>query len=127
VNALVFREFIQMKYSFRAFGGLPIGHERRYFLRDGKVICHHPYWPLDAIKFWQGTPKPINWKFQLHYLNREYKGEIKILTVYAQNIATVLSGYWSVDFCRSTKDGWYFIDCASGEDSWHPECEMITE
>ena len=31
------------------FNGMPVGRERRYFVQDGEVLCHHPYWPLEAV------------------------------------------------------------------------------
>lgn len=126
VKALVFRRYIEMDAAFRAFHGLPISRERRYFVRDGKAACHHPYWPEEAIKFYSKYPanyeKDGGWVHQLDCLNYEETDEVELLTRYAEKIGSVLPGYWSVDFCLSRDGEWYFIDCAKGENSWHPEC-----
>jgi len=128
VDGIAIREYIEMESSFTAFDGLPISRERRYFARDGEVECHHPYWQEDAIRFTDPASEPPNWREFLSGLNYESFDEIDTLTRYAEKIAAVLEGYWSIDFCRcKTKRGqpgkWYFIDCALGTESWHPECE----
>lgn len=129
VEALVFREYIKMDSAFRAFGGLPISRERRYFVECGKVICHHPYWPEGAIEFykWMQVEEPFAWKEALKLLNTESKTEIGLLSTYASQVSNVLEGYWSVDFCRAANRIWYLIDCALGGDSWHPECEKTRQ
>ena len=137
--ALVFREYIPMDSNFVAFhGDLPISPERRYFIRDGKIQCHHPYWVEDAIGKWleskglvrKYTPKilkdnlPDNWKEILAKMNTETRKEVELLSYYAINVAVRLKGYWSVDFCKAKDGMWYLIDCAKGENSYHPECEF---
>ncbi len=125
VEAIVFREYIKMHSTFKAFGGLPISKERRYFVDNGKVICHHPYWPEEAIQFWSwdDTKEPKLWKVLLHEMNREREDEIALLSKYALQVSKVLNGYWSVDFCLAQDGPWYLIDCAQGEVSWHPKCD----
>lgn len=120
-EAICIREYIPMKKAFEAFWGMPINPERRYFIKDGKVLCHHPYWPVEAIKF--HTRKVKNWQNKLEKVNRESKKEIAILTEYTQRVANVFEGFWSVDFCLSATDEWILIDMAEGEKSWHPECK----
>ncbi|KKN21400.1 hypothetical protein LCGC14_0925850 [marine sediment metagenome] len=120
-NALVFREFLYLEDAFVAFDELPISKERRYFIKDGEVICHHPYWIEGAIeKDWRSN-KPKHWRELLSKLNTEHDNEIRFLTVYSNQIAKVLSGYWSVDFAKVLGGNWYLIDMAEGEKSWHPE------
>ncbi|MDD3040413.1 ATP-grasp domain-containing protein [Bacteroides sp.] len=122
-QALILRKYIPLESTFNAFiGQLPIARERRYFARDGKVECHHPYWPENAILKAYGN-KPENWKELLTELNHEDEEEIALLTVYAQKIAGQLKGYWSIDFAKGQDGKWYFIDAAEGERSWHPVCE----
>ena len=121
IKAIVFREFIELDWRFKAFNGLPIAPERRYFIRDGEVVCHHPYWPEDAIKFWRSTPEPDGWREMLREMNRETLSEIRLLKRYARKVASVLDGYWSVDFAKARDGTWYLIDMAEGEYSWHPE------
>jgi hypothetical protein len=121
-KAVVVREYIPMKAAFTAFSGeMPVAKERRYFIRDGKVVCHHPYWPEDAIRFMPGK-EPEGWREKLAQFNRETPEEIGLLIKYASKLAEVLSGYWSVDFAYGHDGVWYFIDAARGELSWHPPC-----
>ncbi len=120
-NALVFREFLCLEDAFNAFDGLPISKERRYFIRDGEVICHHPYWIEGAIEEDWRSGKPEHWRELLSKLNTEHDNEIRFLTVYSNQIAKVLPGYWSVDFAKVLGGTWCLIDMAEGEKSWHPE------
>jgi len=60
----------------------------------------------------------------LKELNTETTDEIEILTGYAEMVARVLDGYWSVDFAYGKNGKWYLIDMATGEHSWHPECKV---
>jgi hypothetical protein len=118
-NSIALREFIDMDTGFTAFWGkMPVNPERRYFVKDGKLICHHPYWIEDAIR----NPSIEDWKGVLKEINKEFSEEIEQLTIYAEQIAKFFEGYWSVDFCRSKDGTWYVIDMARGEDSWHPDC-----
>ena len=122
-SALVFREYIPMATEFTAFGGgLPIGVERRYFVADGEVLCHHPYWIEEAVE--KGRPNDIRWREKLQKLNEETREEIVILSGLARQVARVLPGYWSVDFCLSASGEWVLIDCAPGALSWHPDCAL---
>lgn len=124
VLAFVVREFLEMMHYFTAFrGALPISAERRYFVQDGKVVCHHPYWPKAAIR----RPSVEDWEERLKKVSRETSPEVEMLTIYAQLISQKLPGYWSVDFCMSRDGTWYFIDCAPGAQSWHPDCDKKVE
>jgi len=120
-SALVFRQYIPLASRFTAFSGnLPIAPERRYFVRDGIVQCHHAYWPADSI--W-GASVP-DWQELLALMNKEIRAEIPRLTSYAELVGTVLEGYWSVDFALAEDRQWLLIDCAEGEKSHHwKECE----
>jgi len=152
-KAIVLREFIELDWKFKAFHGhMPVAKERRYFvdnrfLLDGDtVLCHHPYWPIDAIaqdmesalalaKFIEAHDRsieqsklkkllpPPNWKELLEQLNTETLEEAELLSSYARQVVERLEGYWSVDFAHAKDGRWLLIDCASGYDSWHPECE----
>jgi len=121
-KALVFREFLDLETTFTAFHtGMPVAKERRYFVRNGEVTCHHPYWPHDAIY----GASINNWEPLLDTLNKDSDADVKILTTYAKIFYTRNLGFWSVDFALQ-KDGlWVLIDAARGEVSWHPEeCPM---
>ncbi len=143
-EALVFRRFIKLEAKFTAFyGGMPVAKERRYFVRDGIVECHHPYWIHDAIEDWDKRrhtlmarvkripdtqnigDMPKDWREILSELNRETLEEINLLSKYAAEIGKAIGpGYWSVDFAKGKDGVWYFIDMAEGEKSWHPECKF---
>ena len=121
--ALVVREFIQMDTYFTAFWGeMPVNPERRYFIKNHQVICHHCYWIPEAI---EQSKAPIvdNWRELCELMKFESNEEVALLIGYTKIIAEVFDGYWSVDFCKAKKDGrWIFIDMATGERSWHPVC-----
>lgn len=120
-QAIVLRQFVPLEHSFKAFWGqMPVSKERRYFIRDGKVECHHPYWPEQAIIDCYTKDLPDNWRYLLAELNRETEEEISLLTNYAEQLGQYLSGYWSIDFAKGQDGTWYFIDAALGNQSWHP-------
>ena len=124
-RALVFREFIEMDWKFKAFyGNLPISPERRYFIKNGRVVEHFPYWIEDAIEKGVSRNLPENWRELLKEINKETEEEVKLLTKYAEMVAKRLKGYWSVDFCRARDGTWYLIDMAIGEESWKPEIKQ---
>jgi len=120
-KALVVREFIPMASRFTAFSGdMPVNPERRYFVKNGLILCHHPYWIEEAIE--ESKPPSIkNWREVAKELNTETDEEIKLLTSYTKLVAQQFKGYWSVDFCKAKDGRWILIDMASGSRSWHPE------
>lgn len=62
-SAFMLREYLPLKHSFIAFGGLPISRERRYFVEQDGAKCSHPYWPEDAFEHQFNLPE--NWKESL--------------------------------------------------------------
>ena len=123
-QALVFRELLSLCAPFKAFDGLPIARERRYFVDEGKVICHHPYWPEGAIE--QGRKArslPVGWREMLAEINSEDEGETSCLTRMAEAFAENVPGFYSVDFAQKADGQWVMIDAARGELSYHPEHE----
>lgn len=126
IEALVIREYIPMDTKFFAFvGNMPVNPERRYFIRNGSVLCHHPYWIEEAIGEPIHNDLPDNWKELLREANTETDLEWELLNGYARKVAKVMDGFWSVDFCCSKTGDWVLIDMAVGEKSWHPEnCEF---
>jgi len=119
-RALVFREYLKLDWKFKAFSGMPVARERRYFIKDGKILCCHPYWIEEAIKFWRTTKEPENWRDILKQLNTDEIGDKPILRNYAKRVADVLEGFWSIDFAYAKDGHWYLIDMAEGNKSWHP-------
>lgn len=118
VSSFAIREYIEMDSRFEYFWGkLPINPERRYFIYNHKIICHHPYWTAESIKDEQ-------YKDILDEINIESEEEKILLSKYACIIADEFDGYWSIDFCRARTGKWYCIDMAKGEQSWHPKCNL---
>jgi len=117
VNAIIVREYIEPDWKFKAFSGeLPIAPERRYIVRDGKVVAHFPYWFPDAIR----SPSRKDWLEVLQRMNEETQEEISLLTMYAEEIGQKIEGNWSIDFMKGKDGKWYFIDMAREEVSWKP-------
>lgn len=120
-NAIIVREFLKLQSSFKAFNGFPVNRERRYFVMNGIVQCHHPYWIPDAV---EGHTKDKDWKNKLFSLNLESRPEVERLTKYAEEVGKHLDGYWSVDFAWGVNGKWYMIDAADATLSFHwPSCK----
>ena len=117
VQTLYFRKFIELNSTFKAFNKMPIAPERRYFVKDGEVLCRHPYWPEDAIR----NPDREDWKGRLRGVNFQEGCEIYTLKGYATLISETVPGCWSVDFAQAKNGVWHFIDMADARRSWHPE------
>jgi len=118
MESIAIREYIPPAAKFKAFRGLPIAPERRYFVRDGEVVCHHPYWIEDAIRH----PDCEDWQILVAIVNVEAE-EVPLLTGYAEQIARELGGDWSIDFMLGADGIWYMTDMATAMQSWHPPCE----
>lgn len=118
VNAFIFREYIPMDSKYTAFWGeMPVSPERRYFVEDGQVLCHHAYWIEEVI----ARPSVENWRELSREMNEQTRYEIELLKGYAAQVSAAVQGFWSVDFCRARDGRWILIDMAMGEPSWHPE------
>jgi ATP-grasp domain, R2K clade family 3 len=117
------REFVPMVAPFTAFDGLPIAPERRWFVRDGEVLCSHPYWPTDSIRN-PSVPEAHARRLLLD-LN-EFTGdrvELAKMRPAVERVAAAFDGGWSVDFCLAKTGVWYLIDMAEMDRSWHwPGC-----
>jgi len=127
IEAIVVREFIQMDTRFKAFyGEMPVNPERRYFIKDKEIQCHHAYW-TDKEDIEEKTSQgklPKNWKTILDEINFESQDEIDLLSGYSIVVANNIDGYWSIDYCKAEDGRWILIDMAEGEKSWHPsECK----
>lgn len=117
VGAIVFREFLELDYRFRAFQGLPIAPEVRYYIRDGVVEEWFFYWPEDAIEH----PDSKDWKLKLEEMKEVAREYEDVHFRLAEKVAEKFEGYWSVDFARLRDGRWILIDMALGEVSWHPK------
>jgi hypothetical protein len=130
----VARELLPTYGLFTAFDGMPVTRERRYFVRDGQVIGHHPYWPPESLALeWDSMWDPDhtlpthrasvdNWRELLAIVNEETPGEIAELTVLTERVGAAVPGAWSVDWLwvhRPRGDsGWYLTDMAWAEASF---------
>jgi hypothetical protein len=124
MSCIALRRFVLLDSKFTAFADLPIAPERRYFVSDGVVQCHHPYWPMDAIEFRQGYRKADRtWSGLLYIMNKEAQDEVRLLTGYASLLGQKLGGDWSFDFAKTKAGQWIFIDAAWAVESYHdPNC-----
>lgn len=134
-NVWAVRELLPTYGLFTAFDGMPVTRERRYFVRDGAVIGHHPYWPPEALErevdpyFDPDGKVPTHyasiddWRPGLDVVNAESDDEIATLTGMTERVGAVLPGAWSVDWLwvhrPATNDsGWYLTDMAWAERSF---------
>ena len=124
LRAFAVREFLALNAPFKAFGGMPVAAERRYFVNDGEVICHHAYWS-DIANIERGLMTredyPHDWMVRLHEVNHEWPEEVAALTKRATIVAEALPGAWSVDFAQGEHGSWYLIDMAIASRSWHED------
>lgn len=120
-KAIAVREFLELDAAFTAFSGdMPINREFRYFIRDGKIVCRHFYWPEEAFNShparMAGT---ADWKERLLVLSQIGPEESQLLDSYALRVGEVMPEFWSVDFAKGKNGVWYLIDMAVGENSYH--------
>ena len=126
---LVVREYIPMETIFTAFhGDMPINHEHRYFLRDHKLQCQHPYWPKGAFARDEERGLgnlPNGWRRKLDMISKcLHSGNEAVI----ERIGRWFDGWWSVDFSHGADGAWYLIDMARGEVSFHmPSCPYAPE
>lgn len=115
------REFLRTKAAFTAFQQMPVTKERRYFIENGEVTCHHPYWPTEAFED-GGYADEANWPQLLSEINLETDEEIQYLSDQSRIVSRSFPGAWSLDWLF-TDMGWFAIDMALAEDSYHwPDC-----
>jgi len=102
----------------RKYGGMPLVREVRGFVRDGQVVCKHPYWPKQAIIDGGG--------------NASLYAPSSILTTSEEDtvskllhrVGRAVPRAWSVDVL-DTNLGWYVTDMAQAARSFHePTCPL---
>lgn len=113
------RKLIPTKPTFFAFhGDMPIVKERRYFVQDDKVVCHHPYWPSEA--FDSTVVSALNYEELLDEMNFESHEEVDLLSGLSSKVGAALGGAWSIDWLWSEDEGeWYLTDMAEAGQSYH--------
>lgn len=111
----VVRKYLKPDALIFTESNMPVTFERRYFIEDGKVVFHHPYWPEKALL--SQNPTPDNWKELLKITNHESDEEIKYLKELTEKVAVVCPGSWSIDWLKVGND-WYLIDMAEKHKSF---------
>ena len=117
------RRLIPTEPAFFAFGGdMPIVKERRYFMRDAHVLCHHPYWLSDVFR--NCNISTDDWPRLLEEMNSESDQEVGLLSELSSMVGAAIGGSWSIDWLWSEEEcKWYLTDMAEAEQSYHwPEC-----
>lgn len=99
---------------------MPVCREFRFFVRDGEIICRHPYWPLDALE--RGGLDAATAADRYARLIEEPQ-DLARLEAIAAVAGKAVGGEWSVDLLE-TERGWYLTDMAEAAKSFHWEgCE----
>lgn len=107
---------VEVLAYLREYGGMPLVREVRGFIRDGEVICQHPYWPKGAIVRGGGSESLYKAASSLTVVEDAAVEEL------LWRVGQAIPGAWSVDVL-DTKRGWYITDMAEAERSWHwPDC-----
>ena len=116
INGFVLREFLELDTRFTAFHGkMPVAKEFRFFVKDGKYQCYHPYWfPACMVK-----PSIEDWYDELLDMENISEAELEQLIRWTEKIGNAVDGYWSVDFCQLLDKTWAMTDMAIGENSFH--------
>jgi len=120
-NAIILREFLELPHDFHAFNGMPISKEFRYFIKNGEVLCRHPYWFPNCMRH----ADTKDWLTKLKKLQTLTPETQTILDEYALKISRAVEplkapdNFWSVDFCIVAGQGWMMTDMALGNDSYH--------
>jgi len=130
VNVWAVRELLLTEpyFHIKRFGNMPLCRERRYFIENGKVVSHVPYWPYEAIggsnedddgpyRQWCQRDLPANWRELLTQANAEDEAEVALLTDLSERVSERIEGAWSLDWLW-TAHGWYAIDMAEAHKSW---------
>lgn len=129
ITYLVIKEFLYLETAFLAFNDMPVAKERRYFIENKQVLCHHPYWNEFDIEFYHDN-EPMGWEELLIENNIETDEEVSSLTRLAEWFGELIEddGYYSVDFAMDIHGNWYLIDVANGYQSYHNEsCQIFID
>ena len=117
------REFLPVKAMalLPCYGNMPAVREWRLFVRDGKALCHYPYWPQDALQ--EGIGGPVGAASLFKILARSTPElDAECIRLAERAGQAVGGGYWSVDVLEA-RGKLYVTDMALGEHSFHwPGC-----
>lgn len=124
LDVWVVREFIRLQVAFRAFDGMPVAREFRAFMRNGQLICVHPYWPPKSIR----NPDMDDWEPRLARMSRITPEVDRQIRSAISEIAPQFDGSWSVDLCPDIDGRWLVTDMAEMDRSFHwPDCPNCPE
>lgn len=114
MRALVFREYIPLYIGFH-LNGRPVTKERRYYVKDGKVLCH-------SERSWISSDRvstPAEYRPMLKEINTETEDEVKLLTEMAEEFSRRVPDHIAVDFAMSQNGKWLLIEANDAITSWH--------
>ena len=114
VRAIIFRQFLHLKSFFKAYSGMPVAREFRFFATKGTINCYHPYWPHAALE--QGNPTTPNWRNYLKQLEGPPPKEARAIVEKASGL---FNEQMSLDICELEAGGWMLTDMATGKESYH--------
>lgn len=122
-RGIVVREFLKLPHDFLAFNGMPVSKEFRYFIKNGKVLCRHPYGFPSCMR---NINVPMSeWMPKLEKLMTLEPETQRVLDTYALAISKAVEplkapdNYWSADFCFVKDREWMLTDMALGDISYH--------
>ena len=115
-----------------AYDNFPLVPEVRAFIRDGKVVCSHDYWPTGAIAAGLGMPRNFDGQVTDPALGmrlldvvegakptpEDFRNWSSLVCKVALLFAN--DGAWSVDLLKTDR-GWFVIDMAEAHRSFHWE------
>lgn len=110
------------------YGGMPFCREVRCFVRDGRIVCEHPYWPKQSIAdglvcTQEMVGHPLRKIVDAIYdaLSGNTFGLLTADDGYrplVEATAKVFDGAWSVDVLKTSR-GWFVTDMALAHRSFH--------
>ena len=100
---------------------MPVAQEFRFFIKNGQVLCRHPYWFPGCMR----RVDVEDWLPKLRKIMELTEDTKQIPDQYAISVSKAVEplnapdNYWSVDFCLVKDRGWMVTDMALREDSYH--------
>lgn len=120
-GGVVVREFLDLPHKFHAFSGMPVSKEFRFFIKNGQILCRHPYWFPSCMR----RVDIEDWLPELRKIQVLEPNEKLVLDQYALDVSKAIElldapeNYWSIDFCYALNRGWIVTDMALGPESFH--------
>lgn len=107
------------------YGNMPLVREMRCFIRHGKVVCYHPYWPIGAIRDGMSRkPELLERLVEINNASLFNPDEQKQIVELAEAVAQAFNEgdytAWSVDILETDR-GFYVTDMALAKESYHWE------